>query len=109
MNKIRLKYTKDKTTLQIYRLGDNTNIEYRDTRTFCYLIMISRTFSSYRDIGKSRLKKIYIVFKKNLDCESSQKFHGNKMSPVFSSFGSEKQKRTTAEVQTNLPMSTVDL
>ena len=48
------------------------------------------------------MKQKYIVMKKisqlkniNCDYESSPKFHGNKIRPVFSAFGSEKQKKTT--------------
>ena len=55
---------------------------------------ILRNFSSYRDIGKPRLQKTHH------HCESSQKFHGNKIRTSFSAFRGEKQKRTTAEVRT---------
>ena len=34
---------------------------------------------------------IYRDKNKNRDCESSKKFHENKMRPVFSAFGNEKQ------------------
>ena len=41
------------------------------------------------------IQKIYRDKKKNCHCESSQKFHGNKIRTVFSAFGCEKQKRST--------------
>ena len=69
----------------------------------------SKLFSSYRDISKSwwatlyrdeknrsGLKNTSRLKNKNCNFESSQKFHGNKIRPVFSSFGSEKQKPTTS-------------
>ena len=80
------------------RLGDNTIIMNIAIHSF-YSITISRTFSSYRDIEKLRLKK-HIAIKKKCDCESCQKFNGNEIRTVFSAFGSEKQKRTTSEVHT---------
>ena len=61
---------------------------------------ILRNFSSYRDISKPRLKKPIIAIITNHHCESSQKFHGNKIRTSFSAFRGEKQNRTTAEVRT---------
>ena len=39
------------------------------------------------------MKKIYRDFKKILDCQSGQKFHGNKIREVFSTFGSETKSK----------------
>ena len=44
------------------------------------------------------MKKNVWWLKQNCDCESSQKIRGNKIRPVFSAFGSEKQKWTTSVV-----------
>ena len=44
------------------------------------------------------MKTIYRHKNKNRDCESSKKFHENKMRPVFSAFGNEKQKFTPSVV-----------
>ena len=65
-------------------LGDDTII-LNIVIPYFFSITISRTFSSYRDIGKSQFKNISRL-KNNRINESIQNFHGKKIKPVFSSF-----------------------
>ena len=88
-----------------------------------------KNFSSYRYIGKSWGTKIYMYHaekkisglknasrlkNKNCDCESSQKFHGNKIRPVFQLSEVRNKSellqwddRSQRSRPTNLPMSMV--
>ena len=84
----------------VLSLGDNTIILNISRCLFFYSITISRTFSSYRDIGNSRLKK-YIAKKKNAIVSQVRNSTETKLGQSFSAFASEKQKRTTSEVLCN--------
>ena len=65
-------------------------------RYLFYSITISRTFQVIEIPSRQiAIKDIYRDSNKNRNCEWSQKFHKNKIRPVFSAFRSEKQKRTT--------------
>ena len=73
--------------------------EHDKNRKTWYLFLFDYDIeiSAYRDEKNiSGLKNISRLKHKNFDCESSQKFHGNKIRPVFSASGSEKQKPTTS-------------